>query len=101
RATALQKSRHGFALFDTFRIRLLEAARSKPFSNLVSCEVTVRFGDGTDLPPKSQDRSTIKRFIEVLREARIDRAAVAAAAAEFSGPEPPARLPAGLFPIFS
>lgn len=63
--------------------------------------VTARFGDGTDLPPKAQDRATVERFIEVLRQARVDRAAVAAANAQFSGSEPPPRLPEGLFPTFS
>jgi hypothetical protein len=100
-AFALRKRRDGFALFDRFRARLLQAARSEPFPHLADCTVTVRFGDGTDLPPKAQDQITVERFIEVLRQARVDRAAVAGASAQFSGSEPPPRLPEGLFRTFS
>jgi hypothetical protein len=99
-ALTIQKRRDAFALFDRFRARLLKAARHEPFPHLRDCAITVRFGDGMDLPPRAHDEATVERFVEVLRNARIDRAAIAAAWAQATREGFPKRFPVDAFPIF-
>jgi hypothetical protein len=77
-ALTLEKRRNAYALFERFRSGILAAALEKAFPSLRDCLVSVWFGKGGDLPPKAHDQSTVDRLVKVLRESRIDRAAVAA-----------------------
>lgn len=90
----LQKRRDAFALFDRFKARLLQAAQEESFTNLENCMVAVWFGNGEDLPPRSQDEDTVRRFVEALRGTRVDRAAVAALSNQIAKGEFPETFPA-------
>jgi hypothetical protein len=66
--------------FGRIRARLLDAARQEAFGHLADCSILIWFGSGNELPPRKQDQTIVDQLVGMLRDARIDRKAVAALA---------------------
>lgn len=100
-AFALQKRRDAYGLFDRFRARLLEARQREGLPHLADCVISVWFGSGGGLPPKTHDQATVDQLVEMLREARIDRAGVSALSQRIAREGFPESLADESVPIFS